>query len=90
MAFVDFCIVDLGTSKNMAFEFMLTLPLEIFDYPEDYSHLLVNWMALCEQYDIPVASTLARSPDILFMSPDLWTDRIEDLKEVRNTCTYST
>lgn len=80
MAFVDFCLVDLGVNKTATFELAGALPLALFEMPEEYRRLLVNWTGLCEQFDIPFR-VVADNPDILGLDPTDWTERIEDLRE---------
>ena len=73
MAFVDFCTVDLKVSKSAAFELVAALPLVLFERPEVYRTLLINWVGLCEQYDVPF-SVVAANPDILGLNPTDWTE----------------
>jgi len=81
MAFVDFCMLDLRLTKAVTFDFVGALPLVLYDQPDEYRDLILNWVGLCEQYDIPLR-VLVDNPDILASSPADWNDRVQDLGEV--------
>jgi len=85
LAFVDFCLIELAVSKAKSFEFLLALPLGLFDQPHLYRNILLNWLAFCERYDIRGSvGVLASNPLILSCQPEQWEDRIEDLREIFN------
>ena len=84
LAFVDFCMVELLAKKGQSFELLLALPLGLFDRPDVYQNLVLNWFGLCTKMSIPAGQILSRNPDILSVEPVMWEERINELRDFFN------